>query len=445
MRPVLAATDARCFMLGVQPGAREIAVQLAIRSVLVSRSTSAGELKATRKLFRIALELRESLKGQGHALLPVDCLPSGFSPQPWLAEFGWNDASALVNFLERKTSSEMRDLGARLLPGMIRSLRGVDALASDAELSTRLAGLSAAGLVRNVRVRSKIHWEPISEEMVLQLEEGMEDLKTAPGLDRAGHAISADRNLPRLLMRSAWLTGMRSIELFGCQLLAFEPTLNRCDMLRQSLVHGDASLFPSSRLLRMMPAGPAVEALPDNQACGNQECPVFAILIRSAKVACTSPRLRCPIRLQYLEGMSKEDLLALGQVSRLRKLGFDKAHQQYLLASSSKLLKQTARRLFPERRDPVTLNTFRHAFIDHARMTMSVAEVAALTGHTTSDSVRWYGRRYTRQRPGRAAARWMPMPDPRRVEQIRTVWDQRGVPPTPSIEPECEPEWADPF
>ncbi len=439
IRRVLDTADYRCRLLAEAPGVKDIAVQAALRSVVLERSTSRKEKHAIRTLCSVALAARTTANVAGRLMRPVDAFPPTLQVPDWVARLDWDEVHRLDRFLEIHSIDQLREIGWKTLSELSRRFGGSGFATTSVDTAIRLAGVRYGRINGVARIPPKADWEPITEPMVRQIDITLAAMPDTARNSRLGRSLATDISLPRLLMRAAWLTGMRASELFSCRLLAF-----RIDPPR----HGDWMEQSSSRAegvradeeaVRMQPVadvigGKTVQKGPDDDA------PSLVLFIRSAKVECTSLRLRCRWRMQLLDGLPGPDLEAIRLVSRLRLLELDREGRRHVIDACSEAIKRAAREALPERRDRITLNTFRHAFIDQARLTMPLAEVAALTGHTAIRGVHRYGRRYARFRADRRSPRWMPEPDPRRVAEISRVWADCRPLPEPVQEPEPVPE-----
>ena len=414
----------------------DIAMQIAVRSAILAWDSCRAEKRAIRKLCTTALAARDSANRSGIKLRPTDGFPPSLLVPGWMAELGWDDIGRLERFLAGNTPGQMADLGRQALSAMIRKLRQNGDVSSDVEWIIRLAGTKHAKINGVRRPRPKSNWEPITEEMAGQLGARLECMRPTGITERACRAVSSESGLPALLMRAAWLTGMRSIELFSCRLAAYGIDPRPGAAMGSTLNATVAGRLPQIGEVGLQEALEAASRLSMHAEPEAGRGPFFALFIHSLKVKCTSPRLRTPLRVQFLDGLTHHDLMVLHQVSHLRHLNLSKPQAELISRACNRAIKTSAHDLFPDRSDPVTLNTFRHAFIDLARLTMPAAEIAALTGHTSVRGVRWYGRRYARYRPDRKPTRWMPAPDPARVAEISRVWAETHAVPVPGQEPE---------
>ena len=439
IRRILTTAERRCRLLSQPPCAREIGMQVAVRSVVLTRDSSRQEKRAVARLCSTALGVRDEARRAGISLKPTDSFPRDLPAPDWMDGVDWDDIGGLEAFLNSRTPRQMAELGRLELPDMIRTLGRCGDFSSDTEKAIRLAGATMARINGVHRSRPKANWDPITEEAVVRIRGKLECASPSGISARAGTAIGAESGLPGLLTRSAWLTGMRPLELFSFRLAAV-----RLDPRRFAAACDAVAASEAVRRADLREFGPVAvaDAIRGMAADGPQEegGPTFMLLIRSLKVACTSPKLRCPVRVQYLDGLLRRDLEVLHGTSLLHRLGLNGRQANQIRIASNQAISTAAWELFPERRDQVTLNTFRHAFIDLARLTMPVAEIAALTGHTSLEGVRWYGRRHARFSRIRQPDRWMPAPDPVRVAEISRVWAEKEASPALCSEPEPLPE-----
>lgn len=439
IRRVLTTTERRCRLLSQPPCAMEVGMQVAVRSAVLTKPSSREEKRAIARLCSTALGERDEARRAGINLEPTDSFPSSLQVPDWMDGVGWDDVGGLEAFLNARTPRQMAELGRRELPEMIRALGRNGDLSSDTEKAIRLAGARKARINGVHRPRPRANWEPITEETVARIRAKLACMSPSRFSARVGKAIGAEPGLPGLLTRSAWLTGMRPCELFSFRLAAVVLDPRRCAAPDDTLAASEAVRSADLREFGPVAVADAIRGL---AADGPKEegGPTFMLLIRSLKVACTSPKLRSPVRVQYLDGLSRRDIEVLHATSRLHRLGLDRLQVERIRTAANQAIATAAFELFPERLDPVTLNSFRHAFIDLARLTMPVAEIAALTGHTSPKGVRWYGRRNARRSQSRQPIRWMPTPDPVRVAEIARVWAEKQAAPALRQEPEPLPE-----
>ena len=439
IRRVLTTAERRCRLLSKPPCAREIGMQVAVRSAVLAKESSREEKRAVANLCSTALGARDEARRDGISLKPSDSFPRALPTPDWMDGVGWDDIGGLEAFLNSRTRCQLAELGRLELPEMIRTLGRSGDFSSDSEKAIRLAGASMARINGVHRSRPKANWDPITEEAVARIRAGMECASPGGISARAEKAIGAESGLPGLLARSAWLTGMRPRELFSFRLAAV-----RLDPRRFAAAGDAVAASEAVRRADLREFGPvaAADAIRGMAAHGPHEegSPTFMLLIRSLKVACTSPKLRCPVRVQFLDGLPRRDLEVLHGTSLLHRLGLNPVQVHQVRTASNQAISTAAWEVLPERRDQVTLNTFRHAFIDLARLTMPIAEIAALTGHTSLRGVRGYGRRHARFSRSRQPDRWMPAPDPVRVAEISRVWAEMEASPALRSEPESLPE-----
>ena len=426
---------------------QDIAVQAALRSVVLERNTSRREKHAIRTLCSVALAARTTASVAGRMMRPVDAFPPTLQVPDWVARLDWDDIQHLGRFLENHSIDQLREIGWKTLSEVSRRFGGSGFAASSVETAVRLAGVRFGRINGVARIPPKANWEPITEQMVRQIDASLAPMPDTARNSRVGRLLATDISVPRLLMRVAWLTGMRASELFACRLLAFrtDPPRHR-DWMGQSGSRV-AAVRADEGAVQMPPIAGANGEIPVQTGSKGDDAPSFVLFIRSAKVECTSLRLRCRWRIQLLDGLPGPDLEAIRLVAGLRLLGLGREGRRRVIDECSEAIKCAAWETFPERSDRITLNTFRHAFIDQARLTKRLSEVAALTGHTSIRGVHRYGRRYARFRADRRSPRWMPEPDPRRVAEISRVWAECRPSrdpvekPEPLPEPDFEPSW----
>ena len=437
---VLAATTDRCRLFSLRPGAEEIISQLAIRSVVISRTTSAEECRAFRRYCAEVTARREIAREQGVFLFPEDALPLSSNVHEWMADLCWQDLIRLEQFLSNWPPTEMIAFGRKLLPEMLSRLALAGDASGELEGTVLLTGVKCATVGGTAHARPKVHWQPITGAMIDQIDHRLSRLRLRGAAARVANDLGVDRNLARLLLRAAWLTGMRSVEMFRCSLHAVEVlpgfSAEPTDVLA-ALENANPSGSPG---IRQVPVAVTLAAKPDGTLGGEVANYVFVLTISTAKTACSSPGLKFPVRNQILNGLPHVDLMLLHDVAGLRRLELSPECISAASRCCSNAIRRVGRELFPDRSDPITLHTLRHAFIDHAKLTMPTAEIAALTGHTARTTVTGYGRGYARQLRGLSPDRWMPVPDPERAARIESVWAAKKLNPKPSLIPETGPD-----
>lgn len=445
VRRVFAATSDRCGGASGRAGLPDVYLQLALRALALAQSTAEVELCAVRKLLGSMHSFRDSCERAGIAIRPSEALPSNIAPPHWLDNADWDEVAEFTDRIRRATYSVLVNVGQSHVDRLVdrHDLEGVFGSVDDAVHS--LAGVHRAKGSINSRRAPKQHWTPLTESQFAALC----DRLTAGSESDAIAALSEGRRryggLSRLLARAAWLTGMRSLEMFQCRLLEFDPgKLDR---------RPDAVEIMSSpkRAFELGFLRDADRRALNGSDEGGGSCSFEAgkrspmLAVRTLKTLNSSPMIENSVRILILDGVPPRDLETLRNASLLGRLNLPKKRAKELANSCSTKLRRASLELFPERPVPVTLHYLRHAFIDAARGTMRPEEVAALSGHTSRDTLARYGGKSAKGRGDSGSGRWMPAPDPAYVAEIESAWslkatrDAEPPPPDNTATPAPEP------
>ncbi len=419
LNTVLESARWRCEMLGTEFSTGEIARQLSIRAVILHRQRGLMERAAFLKLCTALLDDKEIVAEGG---IDPDMVngAAGSSPiSDWLEIADRDGIADLQKFLCNSNRRRLAERGRVLLGELIPALGRAGDLSCEHDRAMRLAGISFCRSAGNVRLPPKINWQPVSWTLLQDLEDRiMQEDGAADELIRPA-GINNRVELCQLMARTAWLTGMRPAELFSFTIEDAEEVLSDETAGLPGILAGQGAGMAEP------PAHPAPASCPAR--------PARMLRIRTIKTRNARASLRQQFRVQILDGIDDEDLSCIERLSCLGGLHLSRQHVRNLIRHCDRLMRRASLEVDPGRPDPVQLHFMRHAFIDHARLVMHPARIAALTGHTARDSVNGYGRRYRRYRPSAKAGRWFPSPDPQRVAEIAREWSRPD--PEPSMEP----------
>ena len=423
IRRCIRRTVERC---GINATPDDVLTQIAIRSTVLRRSTSTVELCAFRHLVVCMFDLRDRAEAMGRSLAPPDILPSLLPLDHRLLDYGWREWESVSARLANLTISDLVYAGRRELASRSRRDETIGRRVLPMAEAWRVAGVVGVAPLRKTRRSPSANWLPISERTMQRLESCLSSTAHA-GLRSLHSAGSIDYDgLTRLFARTVWLTGMRRSELFSCRLFSITRS-----------GHGSAQ--------------PGSSAMPDPHAAilGRKLCelkhsdiplaarceptsPIPVMAIRSAKTACSCPRIDNSLRLLLLTGLAKSDLELLWLAARLHRLNLAPNRAFYIAKKCTARLGAVSEEVCPRRPDRITLHTLRHAFADAARRSMSPPEAAAMTGHTSIRTLRAYGARHPKSR---RSGRWMPQPDPTFAHTIATAWGMHHAVATNDADP----------
>ena len=429
---VFRSLGCRCECLDCNPSCDELLNQLAMRSVYLQNSTLNSELLALRTLTSFINAEFKRTKELGYYKLVSDVLANFIILPEWFERLTWSQISKFDIQIKQATHESLRKYGENLLDQMSRDREN-----NYLEVSKKEWGLILAGLgMQESKIGKRIdrdEWEPIGICELNAVLSVVPDGSPEDGLLGIARNCPSYFGLTRLLAKSAWLTGMRSVELFSCQLLFLEDSHAFVKKFKDHdckdfIVPKD---FGEQCELNSIDAASIEHGKQVLQYLQLQLTPV--LFIRSAKIANSSAAIDNIVRLQILEGINPSDLEDIWMTTQLRKLLISRQRKNSIRDKCSGILHKASHSAFPERVNPITLHTLRHAFIDEARKIYPLAELLALSGHTSIVTNQGYGGKLTRYSSSNSAGRWMPMPDPVQSVKIHKALELSVA----SIEP-CE-------
>ena len=423
MNRVLRTAHRRCQMLGTEFSTAEIATQLSIRAAVLHKDRGRRERAAFLNFCSALVSDRKDVAAGEPDPIPTDAAAGSVLVRDWLKITNWDEIVDLHRFLHNSTRGRLVKHGRGLFDELIRALGQTGDPSCEHERAMRLAGISRCRSAGNFPPPPKCNWKPIPRELLQEIEDrvGQEDGGTDELLQQIG--INNQVELCQMMARTAWLTGMRTPELF-----------------RFTIENAERASADAPADQEVVMAGPPMH--PATAADNNYSARMLRI--RTTKTHNARPSLRQQFRVQMLDGIDDDDLACIERVSRLCRLNLSRKQIKNLVAKCNRRMRLASLDVVPKRPDPITLHCMRHAFIDHARLVMRPPRIAALTGHTARYTMTGYGRRYRRYRASAKANRWFPTPDPRRVSEIARDWNLPD--PGPSMEPAAEyrPQCPDP-
>ena len=441
VRRLLKSLDRRCGLLWIRPCAEEAVRQMELRSLVLNQGTVWVELLAMRQLTRLMQESRGKAESLGLTIGTSDCAPRNAVIPLWLRFADRRSIERLSDQLHWHSRARLKEAGAAILAEQAMRLTAVGDVGTEAEIRRKLAGVQSyrSSTARNRRLQA--NRQPITGEMLEAMEARMQ-----PGTPEEGvqSLIGGRPNygaVTRLIARAAWLTGMRSVEIFSCRLVIVSPRAEGCGISTEEVLENPGK-FTREGLLDDA-SEQQLDRLAATRSFGGVAPPAgLFLVISTAKTRNSSPLIDNSIRFQRLDGMPCRDFRCLRAASRLRSLPPDPRRLARVRLRSTMILKRISSELFPGRPAPITLHSFRHAFVHAARSAMRPEEVAALTGHTSLKIMKGYGGWRTARQTG-TGGRWMPQPDPSRADEISKAWALKARRPSPKPEirePEFELE-----
>ena len=423
---IFETTAERCRELQREPSMQEALLQLRIR--LLASGGNQNFVSAMRLLLRSMCEAKAKAQKSGLWISVHEAAPVNISIPEWLDDDDWTAIEDALATVERQTRNEMRQLAAREMPVLIRELGCRGDFGSQSERAVRLAGMLRAGACCDVKRTPQKRWSNIDAQMFELL------LAHLPhGSPQAAIRAIVENHVrvpgvSQLLASAAWITGMRFIELFDCRLMQPLPGVN-IDRLLANPLQADRD----GKLADCLGAGEGEDIGSVRVSDGNPGI----LIVETAKTRAASPRINNKLRALILKGASPQDLEILTAAAMLKTLRLSGRKKTLIRKTCGAQLRAASMRAFPDRADPVTMHTLRHAFIEAARSTMDASEVAALSGHTSPRTLRSYGASRRGRKTGGGAVRWTPQPDPARAAEFRAAWEQR---PSPSPAPNAQPQ-----
>ncbi len=426
---IFRAHDMRSVATGCPRNCRTLLDQLALRARVGSCRTYNRDHRALQAMTTALLGAGQPCERDGRFLRPMECLPTSFLVPGWFLLQARESVAELDGLLASASYAGMVERAEGLVCELSDRVSRQPVLQEAGAHLALMAGLPVFSHRSVSGPTIKQSWIPINRSSLERLLAAL-----PPGTEEDGFLklICSDMPTPgfvRFMARSAWLTGMRAGEMFGCRL--FQVQENRRDA---------TSDHPAS--MREFPAIGCTDPARDLALArrGIAAGETALLTIRTSKTRCGSARIDNRMRTQRLDGISADDLTCLWMTAQLRSLMLTQVRKRSLGKYCSRLLGQASESVFPDREHRITLHILRHAFVDACRSLMRLDAVAALTGHTSAVSARHYGGRYTRYSRYRKGTRWLPRPDPAYLQQIQAAWDRTPHP--PASEAEIDPPAA---
>lgn len=424
----------RAKMTGQKTTLMDLPTQIAIRSVLLKKATINVEITALRKV------LNDVRISQGTVVWPPAI-----------------DADGFAEGADRAQLVEVKNKMALPSPEILEGADHLMVLASNAayqkghemdigEMQETLADLSGRGRNRTSQKDSPFVsyadiLEIVSELSMYDPRESLASIEQ--GVMTGGKVRAKLHGTLRLLSTTMWHTGMRFIELWQfCFLVPRTDMVFSAEMrelVRQKPMQAvDAGYFIPVETAAVQHGSDLDHAA--KHILLQTRLPAI-LLITSAKTTNQNAELGSPVRIQIVDPETPPSLLELlTRASQCRHLNIPAERydgiRSSLVTSLKKLCDNSPR--FDGRN--VNLHAMRHSFSTRAKAVMSPYEVAALTGHTSRNTLSGYGQRNTRKGSLKLNSQdtWLPLPDPEQVERLKTQWTSLKMAPDLSAETDME-------
>jgi len=396
--------EGRAELLAEKPSLTWIYKQIALRSQRLKISSMRAEMSAARRMIK-EFEIRD-----GDIIIPE--IVSDFK---WMTEGGEAVLNKAVALLTRSGETIEND-GRRLLEIDLLRLSPLIETFGEEELIDRLTGVS------NITVRtSQKDQRHISERDIRVIEMELSSHDPMASIASIPNNWNTDIDgLLRIFAPTIWATGMRPAEVWSSTLWVPRRDIPFTHEMREKVKRS-----PTSAILDQLMVQVEASASQDGErspgtaainAIRTTKCPPI-LAIRSAKQTNANPDLRRDIRLQVLDGVDDRILNMIAAAACLRSLKVSKARQDSLRASMDRNFKRIGAREPLLKDMKLNLYALRHSFATRVKATMSKAEAAALTGHTSFQTLSGYGERGSRKARGSGIG-WLPNPDPERAAEI---------------------------
>ena len=399
------------------PSVAEIETQLVLRASLLKITSLHRDLSAIRTVISWVVE--------------HECWPDGIEEKPWIIRASMEEISQLHSGLLR-TGRSFADLGKNVSSEYIRQVMEMNYPGSEEDAIRALTGIRTKHSYYQPRDRKNMAL--VTDRDFRELELHLWDHAHLNAIKSLSLAKTDGKALLRIFMRAIRLTGMRPVEVFTCRIFVGDITREYSSediheirnspyrAIEKNINEPEKNMKASSLLVPFDHDPLSHDSLGDMVRTTVETTGVPPILwIRAAKTANANPNLVRPFRAQILHKIDKDDLEVLCLAAHLHSFPMEEKRRTNLITSMSRNLRAAADGTLPHRTDKLNLYSFRHDFATRAKLRMPVEEVAALLGHTSRESTRVYGKKYTRQRKGSDSG-WMPLPDPEFAEDIRLSW-----------------------
>lgn len=405
LRRLVASCEGRSAITGEPLSLTLLPSQVAIRGMMLARSTSNSEMSA----------LRAMLNG-------ITAGSDDPNRQEIIDQHDWLGGARVSSLGEAMSEAAMppssyASVAQQYARAFRKGVRGrsLDGL-SDEELLRQVSGVrrEAPVKVRN-RENKSLLWRDYLTIMMDLSEHDPEEAMT-----RLIETGEFSPGVARVMIGALYLTGIRPIEVFGINLYVPRTDLRYTDDKRNlgrlspiSAIH-DGLVRPIAQEVKGTGMTRGQYVVQSARMTGS--APILSIM--SAKQQNANKDLRFPVRFLLLDEISATDANLLAWATEFRNMNASENVRRRLSTQCAAILR-TITASDPEMRQDITLYTFRHSFASRARASLEEHECSALTGHTAVRTFRGYGERAPKVK-GRG---WLPTPDPERANMIQQIWN----------------------
>lgn len=407
--------QARCEILCLSPSPAEIIPTLALRYHGLATGTYRMEVLCMRQILRAVM-------------LPADDEDRALAEQAidrasWLEALQGETDHDVLSDIERRPLDIARSNASRFTTEM-NSFQ-------DRYPESNQRGIIETLMGRRRKTRSKRNKGAVSLEwrdfraidMALAQEDPWNSLRILH--DTASNQRGVTGGLLKLFATTIWLTGMRPIEVWSCQMLAPNPEILFDDRMRK-LIHEDPASAIIDRLL--LPVEQVHKQLGQEnytmswQHAIEQSRASAVMAIRNAKTHNANPDLKTKMRFQVLANIPANHVGILCIAGQLRRMSIPGPMHDSLRAAMTARLKRIVQDTPEIEISNVNLYSLRHAFATRARRIYTPYEVASLMGHTSLESTTGYGYSHAgrMRQPIRLQDEWIPAPDRTHARALMT-------------------------
>jgi hypothetical protein len=423
---VLKGMTSRTSRTGAKPGVNEVTNQIAIRAFTLNISSARREVTAARAVCR--------------AFLEDGAWPEGVVALPPVSHMNLEEVGQILDFACLPVS-ELIGIGQELVEEITETLMRSGYSGSGEDLAQMISGVFP-NRARGKSPSRKTHI-PVTEGDLSRIDFHMMD---QPHEEAVRTFAGPRRNviaLTRVFLRVIWLTGMRPIEVFGCRLMAGDPSRDYT-YAQLGLIRKNPEQAAMTGLLTPQEALPGAEEIGHSRAVMESVKSTGVdpiLLVKNAKTRNANAALVRPYRVQVLSGIGEEDLHLISLAALLHRTPLEKERARDLINMVTRRIRAIANEEFPDRANPINLYALRHDFATRARRRMPLHQVAALMGHTAYGSTRGYGKAQTRQsRSGSGGGGWAPTCDETVALRLRDAFGMAAGTPEPEQGPTHENE-----
>lgn len=411
-RPVfkrlIRCAEDRATMVGEEITLADVARQVALRTALVKTTTTRAEIAHAKKALR-------EIQFEGGQARPGDYLGG----HPWISNSTIEDRDFALDILSTPFA-EFNEMGADLIEDDLSRLSAHVDLYGRKEVVAMITGVS--NTVTKTSQKDQ-RYLTARDLRLIEMELSSHDpMRAIESLTRSDELNDVSGML-RIFVATMWSTGVRPVEVWNIMLFVARRDIPLSHEQRRTIRNRPTRAIEERLLIPIDQAvaidGESSPGVAAWNACVQTGLPAV-VMIRSAKQKNARDALASPVRFQLLEGIDRKSLTLIAAASYLRKIPVSEMQQDALRSSMDRSLKRIGRQDPALKGLKLNLYTMRHSFATRVKATMSKAEAAALTGHTSKRSLSGYGERNLRKL--RSGDNWTPLPDPERALQIATAW-----------------------